>query len=72
MDEVTACKEQKGTTEDEVELNYCCSLHSLASSMIYYSTHTHTEKYYLFVSYNKNSVGLLKDFRGMKKEEHVC
>ena len=40
--------------------------------MIYYSTHTHTEKYYLFVSYNKNSDGLLKDFRGMKKEEQVC
>ena len=40
--------------------------------MIYYSTHTHTEKYYLFVSYNKNSDGLLKDFRGMKKEDQVC
>ena len=32
----------------------------------------HTETYYVLVLYNKNSDGLLKDFRGMKKEEQVC
>ena len=30
--------------------------------------YTHTEKCNLFVLYNTNSNGLLKDFRGMKKE----
>ena len=30
--------------------------------------YTHTEKYNLFVLYNKNSNGLLKDFGGMKKQ----
>ena len=34
------CKEQKGTTRDEVEWRDCCSLHSGTSSVIYYSTHT--------------------------------
>ena len=33
--------------------------------------YTHTQKCYLFVSYNKNSNGLLKDFAGMKKEKQV-
>ena len=33
--------------------------------------YTHTENSYLFVLYNKNSNGLLKDFRGMKKEKQV-
>ena len=66
-DDVTACKEQKSTTRDEVQWRDCCSLHAVTSSVIYYSTHT--EKCNLFVLYNKNSNGLLKDFWGMKKEE---
>ena len=33
---------------------------------------THTGKSYLFVLYNKNSNGLLKDFWGMKKEKQLC
>ena len=33
--------------------------------------YTHMEKCYLFVLYNKNSNGLLKDL-GMKKEKQVC
>ena len=33
--------------------------------------YTHTEKCSLFVLYNKNSNGLLKDFWGMKKEKQV-
>ena len=32
--------------------------------------YTYTEKCYLFVLYNKNSNGLLKDFGGMKKEKN--
>ena len=32
--------------------------------------YTHTEK--VFVLYNKNSNGLLKDFGGMKKEKQLC
>ena len=55
-DDVTACKEKV--------------LYTLIYSVIYYSTHT--EKCYLFVLYNKNSNGLLKDFVGMKKEKQVC
>ena len=35
------------------------------------TAHTHTEKFYLFISYNKNSNGLLKDLGGMKKEKQV-
>ena len=31
--------------------------------------YTHTEKCYLFVLYNKNSNGLLKDFGGIKKKD---
>ena len=34
--------------------------------------YTHKEKCYLFVLYNKNSNGLLKDFWGMKKEKQLC
>ena len=34
--------------------------------------YTHTEKCNLFVLYNKNSNGLLKDFWGMKKEKQLC
>ena len=34
--------------------------------------YTHTEQYYLFVLYHKNSNGLLKDFWGMQKEKQVC
>ena len=34
------------------------------------TVHTHG-KSYLFVLYNKNSSGLLKDFGGMKKEKQV-
>ena len=49
----------KSTTRDEVEWRDCCSLHAVTSSVIYY---THTEKCNLFVLYNKNSNGLLKDF----------
>ena len=38
-----------------------------------FTVHGHTEKYNLFVLYNKlNSNGLLKDLGGMKKEKHVC
>ena len=33
-------------------------------------THTHTEKFNLFVLYNKNSNGLLKDFLGHKKKKN--
>ena len=47
-----------------------CSLHAVTSSVIYYSTHTR-KKCYLFVLYNKNSNGLLKDFWGMKNEKQV-
>ena len=36
-----------------------CSLNAVTSSVIYYGTHT--EKCNLFVLYNKNSNGLLKD-----------
>ena len=61
---------------DKVEWHDCCSLHAVTSSLIYYSTHTCN----LFVLYNKNSNGLLKDFflggggrgGGMKKEKQVC
>ena len=61
---------------------------TVASSVIYYSTHvtssvqrnvfcdllqyTRTGKCNLFVLYNKDSNGLLKDFWGMKKEKQVC
>ena len=31
--------------------------------------YTHTEKCNLFILYNKNSNGLLKDFWGMKKDK---
>ena len=65
------CKEQKSTTRDEVEWRDCCSLHAVTSSVIYYSTHAR-KKCNLFVLYNKNSNGLLKGFRGMKKEKQVC
>ena len=34
--------------------------------------YTHMEKCNLFVLYNKNSNGLLKDLGGMKKEKQVC
>ena len=34
--------------------------------------YTHTEKCNLFVLYNKNSSGLLKDLGSMKKEKPVC
>ena len=34
--------------------------------------YTHTKKCDLFVLYNKNSNGLLKDFGGMKKEKQIC
>ena len=47
-DDVTACKEQKSTTRDEVEWCDCCSLHVVASSVIYYSTHTRINVIYLF------------------------
>ena len=67
----TACKEQKSTTRDEVAWRDCCSVHAVTSSVIYYSTHT-WEKRYLFVLYNTNSNGLLKDLGGMKKEKQVC
>ena len=36
------------------------------------SQYTHMEKYNVFVLYNKNSNGLLKDFGGMKKGKQVC
>ena len=47
-DDVTACKEQKCTTRDEVEWCDCCSLHAVTSSVIYYSTHTRKNVIYLF------------------------
>ena len=34
--------------------------------------YTHTGKCNIFVLYNKNSNGLLKNFRGMEKEKQVC
>ena len=37
-----------------------------------WSIAVHTGKCNLFVLYNKNSNGLLKDFGGMKKEKQVC
>ena len=58
-------------TQDEVEWRNCCCLHAVTSSVIYYNTHTHTEKCNLFVLYNKNSDDFLKDFGGMKKEKQV-
>ena len=49
IDDVTACKEQKSTTRDEVEWRDCCSLHAVTSSVIYYSTvHTRKNVIYLF------------------------
>ena len=39
--------------------------------LLYTLTHARTEKCNLFVLYNKNSNGLLKDFWGMKKEKQV-
>ena len=36
-DDVTACKEQKRTTRDEVEWRDCCSLQAVMSSVIYYT-----------------------------------
>ena len=37
-----------------------------------WSITVHTGECYLFVLYNKNSNGLLKDLWGMKKEKQVC
>ena len=56
-------------TRDEVEWRHrdCCSLHAVTSSVIYYST-KHTDKRNLFVLYNKNSNGLLKDIWGMHEK----
>ena len=59
---LTTCTEQKRTTRGEVERRDSCSLHAVTSSVIYYSAHTHTHKCNIFVLYNKNSNGLLKDF----------
>ena len=36
--DITACKEQKSTTRGEVEWRDC-SLHTVTSSVVYYSTH---------------------------------
>ena len=52
-DDVTACKEQKRTTRDEVELCDCCSLHAVTSSVIYYRR---ADKFNLFVLYNKSQI----------------
>ena len=65
IDDVTAWKEQKSTTRDKVEwrdlfLKRC----DVFCDLLQY---THTEKCNLFVLYNKNSNGSLKDFAGMKK-----
>ena len=61
------CKEQKCMTQDEDSwVVWHCSLHAVTSYVIYYITHTR-----IFVLYNKNSNGLLKDLWGMKKEKHV-
>ena len=50
---VTVCKEQKSTTRDEVEWRDCCSLHTVTSSVIYYSTHTRKNVIYLFYTIKK-------------------
>ena len=42
-------------------------VNAVTSSVIYYSTHTR-KKCYLFVLYNKNSNGLLKDFGAWTKK----
>ena len=59
--QMIACKEQKSTTRDEVEWRDCCSLHAVASSVIYYSTHTRKNVIYLIYTV-KNSKGLLNHF----------
>ena len=48
------------TSLDEIEWRDCCSCNLLQ--------YTDMGKCYLFVLYNKNSNGLLKDFLGMKKK----
>ena len=57
----------KNKTVRQVEWRDCCSLYAVTYSGTYIQ-YTHTEKYNLFVLYNKN----LKDFGGMKKEKQVC
>ena len=52
-------KNKKVQHENEVEWRDCCSLHSVTSSVIYYSTHTR-KNVISIVLCNKNSKGLLK------------
>ena len=49
--------------------NDCCSLHAVTSSVRDLLHYTHTEKCYLFVLYNRNWNGLLKD---EKRKLQVC
>ena len=62
------CKEQKVRDETKSSgVTACCSLRAVTSSVIYYST-KHMDKRNLFVLYNKNSNGLLKDIWGMHEK----
>ena len=46
------CNRSQKTTPCKEQLCTFCSLRTVTSSVIYYSTHTHTEKCNLFVKYH--------------------
>ena len=54
-------KRTKSTTRDEVEWCDCCSLQTVMSSVIYYSTHS-WKIYNIFAQYNNNSNYFIKYF----------
>ena len=64
-EDVTACKEKKYETKSSgVTVVFLHAVHTVQ--------YTSTGKCNLFVLYNKNSNGLLKDLGGMEKEKQVC
>ena len=63
------CKEQKSTTQDQLE--WCdCSLHAVTSSVIYYSTHTWKNVIYLFYTIKIQMV-YWRSWGQLKKEKQV-